>query len=204
MRTTIHGARDQYGRLDYVFNNAGIGMLADLRDMTFEDWHRIVGVNLYGVIYGTKLAYDIMAEQRFGHIINMSSGAGLFPQPMRSGYNATKFGVVGLSQGLRSEAAVLGVKVSVVCPGIVKTDIFNKVAAPNFNREELLRRISKHGGLTPEEAAEQILQGVAKNRGIITLTPLVSLMWRTYRLSPALYERLMIRSARKLYRYRTA
>lgn len=203
MERLIHGARGRYGRLDYIFNNAGIGMLADLRDMSFTDWDRIIGINLYGVIYGTKLAYEIMAEQRSGHIINMASGSGLFPSPMRTGYNATKFGVVGLSHGLRAEAWVLGVKVSVVCPGVVMTDIFKKADAPNFNREKFLERLGRTKGQTPDEAAQEILAGVAKNRGIITLSPLVALLWRVYRFSPVVYEQIMARSVRSLYQYRT-
>lgn len=202
MRALVHGAHERYGQLDYIFNNAGIGMLADLRDMTFDDWHRILGINLHSVIYGTKLAYDIMAQQGFGHIINMSSGSGLFPSPMRTGYNTTKFGVVGLSQALRPEAAMVGVNVSVVCPGVVKTSIFNKADAPNFDRQKFLKQLERVKGQTTEEAAALILRGVDSNKGIITLSRLVSILWAFYRLSPALYERYNRRGAHALYQYR--
>jgi NAD(P)-dependent dehydrogenase (short-subunit alcohol dehydrogenase family) len=113
-----------YGRLDYMFNNAGIGMGGEVRDMDLEHWRRVLEVNLWGVTCGTSAAYEEMVRQGFGHIVNTASLAGLIPLPMVAAYCATKHAVVGLSASLRAEAAALGIKVSVVCPGFVETGIF--------------------------------------------------------------------------------
>lgn len=113
----------KYGRLDYMFNNAGISIVGDMRDMTIDHWQHIVHVNLWGVIYGTMSAYPVMVKQGAGHIVNTSSMAGLVPAGTTTAYAATKHAVVGLSTSLRTEAANLGVMVSVACPAMVKTPI---------------------------------------------------------------------------------
>ncbi len=108
-------------RLDYLFNNAGIGIIGEARLYQIEDWEPILGVNLRGVIHGVQAAYPIMLQQGFGHIVNTASLAGLLPYPLCASYCATKHAVVGLSTALRIEAAPAGVRVSVLCPGPVRT-----------------------------------------------------------------------------------
>jgi NAD(P)-dependent dehydrogenase (short-subunit alcohol dehydrogenase family) len=117
VESTYQGA----GRLDYVFNNAGIGIIGETRLYELADWSRIVDVNLRGVIHGVQAAYPIMLRQGFGHLVNTASFAGLFPYPLAVGYCASKHAVVGLSTSLRIEAAAAGVRVSVLCPGPVRT-----------------------------------------------------------------------------------
>ena len=78
----INEVYQEFGRLDYLFNNAGIAMYGELYDMSIEDWKEIVDVNLWGVIYGTQIGYKIMKEQGFGHIVNIASAAGLGPTPI--------------------------------------------------------------------------------------------------------------------------
>ncbi len=121
VRGLVDEILSEHGRLDYMFNNAGIAIVGELRDMSLEHWQRIIDVNLWGVIYGTTAAYSIMARQGSGHIINTASLAGLIGYPASTAYAATKSAVIGLSTSLRAEAAGLGVKVSVVCPGYVQT-----------------------------------------------------------------------------------
>jgi NADP-dependent 3-hydroxy acid dehydrogenase YdfG len=96
-------------RLDYLFNNAGIAVTADARDLRLEHWHQVIAVNLLGVIYGVQAAYPIMVQQGHGHIVNTASLAGLLPYPTNLPYATTKHAVVGLSLSLRAEAADLGV-----------------------------------------------------------------------------------------------
>src|SRR5262245_5973087 len=125
---TIRNVAAKYGRLDYAFNNAAIAAIGEVRDMAAADWQRLVDVNLLGVIYGSMAAYRIMIEQGSGHIVNISSLTGLIPSPILTAYSTTKWGVMGFSTGLRAEAAGLGVKVSVVCPGLVRTNIPDRTA----------------------------------------------------------------------------
>ena len=112
----IEQTASDYGRLDYLFNNAGVGTGGDVRDLDQNEWQRILSVNLWGVIYGSLSAYDVMVRQGFGHIVNTASLAGLIPAASTIPYGVSKHGVVGLSKSLRAEGADLGVKVSVVCP----------------------------------------------------------------------------------------
>lgn len=180
----------EHGQLDYMFNNAGIGIGGCLQDLDLENWRRIIDVNLWGVIHGTMAAYKVMVKQGFGHIVNVSSGSGLVPAPGVA-YCTTKTAVVGLSISLRAEAAGLGIKVSVVCPGFVRTG-FHK-ALMNVTK-------AKYGDMTNDwssmrmidavDCAHIILRGVQRNKGIIVVTSLSRVVWWLYRFQPALFIRL--------------
>ena len=97
----------EYGRLDYMINNAGIAIGGDSRDLSMQQWRRVLDVDLLGVVYGTLHAYQVMAGQGYGHIVNVSSLSGLVPQPGNSAYCTSKHGIVGLSLSLRGEGADL-------------------------------------------------------------------------------------------------
>jgi NAD(P)-dependent dehydrogenase (short-subunit alcohol dehydrogenase family) len=111
------------GRLDFIFNNAGVVIGGYVNRYGIEDWNQIVDVNLRGVINGIQATYKVMMEQGFGHIVNTASMAGLMVGPGNVAYTTTKHAVVGLSNSLRAEAAHMGVRVSVVCPGVIRTPI---------------------------------------------------------------------------------
>jgi NAD(P)-dependent dehydrogenase (short-subunit alcohol dehydrogenase family) len=111
------------GRIDFLFNNAGIAVFGEELDVSLEDWREVINVNLWGVVHGIRAAYPRMVRQRSGHIVNTASMAGLSPACLELSYTASKYAVVGLSRGLRAEAAAYGVKVSVVCPGFIDTPI---------------------------------------------------------------------------------
>jgi len=93
-----------FGRLDYIFNNAVLVIGGDARDISLEQWERALGVDLLGVVYGAVAAYQVMAKQGHGHIVNVSSATGLIPQPGNTPYCTSKWGIVGLSLSLRFEA----------------------------------------------------------------------------------------------------
>ena len=175
----------EHGRLDYMFNNAGIGMAGELRDMNLGQWRRILNVNLWGVINGTRSAYQVMIEQGFGHIVNTASLAGLVPVPMFTAYTTTKYGVLGLSTSLRAEGAELGVKVSAVCPGFIQTGICHTATVLNVRREDVLARCP-FKMRDASSAARAILRGVLRNKAVITMPFYVRLFWWLYRLHPGL------------------
>ena len=195
VKALVGEAAVEYGRLDYMFNNAGIGVGGEQRDMPGELWRRVVEVDLMGVVYGTAAAYSLMVRQGYGHIVNTSSMAGLIGMPTAVPYTAAKFGVVGLSTSLRAEAEELGVKVSVVCPGFVESNIFYTSTLLQVDREELLA-LPLPKKVPAPKAAETILKGVQRNRAIIVFPLLARLFWRLYRLSPS----LMVPITRKMIR----
>src|SRR5450759_5369328 len=115
----------EHGRLDLMFNNAGIGGGGEVDELTTAHWTRIVDVNLLGVVSGTVAAHRVMVARGSGHIVNTASVLGLTPAPLATPYAMTKHAVVGLSLSLRAEAAARGVRVSVVCPGVIETPLLD-------------------------------------------------------------------------------
>ncbi len=190
-------------RIDYLFNNAGVAVTADARDFRLEHWHKVIDVNLLGVIYGVQAAYPIMAQQGHGHIVNIASLAGLLPYPTNLPYTTTKHAVVGLSLALRAEAADLGVKVSVVCPGNVQSGIY--AASPALNvRSEQLSTALPFKILETDVAARRILAGVARNQPLIIFPLYARVVWWLYRMRPTLLHPLGVKLIRNLRRLRLA
>ncbi|NWJ96083.1 MAG: SDR family oxidoreductase [Chloroflexi bacterium] len=175
----------EHGRLDYMFNNAGIGIAGELRDMNLEQWNRIIDVNLRGVVHGVLAAYPVMIRQGYGHLVNTASLAGLIWFPNLGAYSATKHAIVGLSGALRIEAAGLGVKVSVICPGLIQTGILDTTTYLNVTKEFLLKLLPVKG-MSAKRAAQLMLKEVLKNKAIINVPFYVNLLWGWQRLSPGL------------------
>jgi NAD(P)-dependent dehydrogenase (short-subunit alcohol dehydrogenase family) len=190
-RRLVESTFQAAGRLDYVFNNAGIGIIGETRLYELEDWSRLVDVNLRGVIHGIQAAYPIMLRQGFGHLVNTASFAGLCPYPLAVGYCATKHAVVGLSTSLRIEAAAAGVRVSVLCPGPVRTPAlldggkYGKILQ-SIPPEALKEFVERQYPISAEQFAERALRAVARNRAIIVIPSWWNLAWWLYRVSPSL------------------
>jgi NAD(P)-dependent dehydrogenase (short-subunit alcohol dehydrogenase family) len=184
------------GRIDYLFNNAGIVIAGEAQHFAYEDWRTVIDINLYGVVNGVAAAYPAMVKQGFGHIINTASAAGIIPAVGEISYTTSKYGVVGLSNSLRIEGADLGVKVSVVCPGFIDTPILATPKIINFDRGKMMDLYPKM--TSPEKCANAILQGVRRNKAIIIVTPLAKIAWFLQRLSPALVRWLALKSIRKM------
>jgi len=189
-----------HGRLDFMFNNAGLGFEGETRDSTSEHWRRVIDVNLMGVVHGTLAAYKVMVEQGAGHIVNTGSAAGLTSLPLAGPYTASKHAVVGLSTSLRYEAETLGVRVSVACPGYVRTPIYERRDSLEVDRDAA-NALIRFKMLEPAQAALAILAGVERNRGIITFPLYARLLWWVSRVQPALLNpvgRKMVRDFRAL------
>ena len=178
----------EHGRLDYIFNNAGIGVLGEARDFAYDDWKRVIDTDLYGVVNGVAATYPVMVQQGFGHIVNTSSLAGLVPVPDEISYVASKFAVVGLSNALRIEGEDLGVKVSVVCPGVIDTPIMRTTKMIKVDPERAVKEMPKP--ITPSRCAETILRGVEKNRAMIIITGFDWFVWIIQRISPGIAARI--------------
>jgi NAD(P)-dependent dehydrogenase (short-subunit alcohol dehydrogenase family) len=190
-----------YQRLDYMFNNAGIAVTADARDYGLEHWNRVIAVNLLGVIHGVQAAYPVMARQGHGHIVNTASLAGLIPFPTNLPYATTKHAVVGLSLSLRAEAADLGIKVSVVCPGWIQSGIY--AASPTLNvRPEHGQAAVPFKLMETNAAAQRILAGVARNQPVIVFPLYARVIWWVYRMRLTWLTGLGLRLIRDLRKMR--
>ncbi|MDO9263225.1 MAG: SDR family oxidoreductase [Desulfosalsimonadaceae bacterium] len=191
VKKTVDDTVKTLGRLDYIFNNAGIAVGGEVRDITLKDWRAVLEVNLFGVIHGVDAAYPIMVRQGFGHIVNTASIEGLVSFAGTAAYVASKHAVVGLSNTLRLEGKDLCVRVSAVCPGHNKTAIFNDSKMVNNYRKKVLEALAKIPGITPEECAREILKGVEKNKAVIVITALAKVLYLLQRFSPDLSMKLM-------------
>lgn len=186
------------GRLDFMFNNAGLALCGEVRDLDLEHWRQVLDTNLWGVIHGTTAAYRVMLQQKRGHIINTASLGGLIPEPMACAYAAAKHAVVGLSTSLRAEAADLGVRISVVCPGFVQTRALECAQYVNIEKQAAIDELTSLGGISAERCASIILKGIAANKAIITDSRMTGLLWRLHRLSPALLESFLAKGVADL------
>lgn len=184
--------------IDFVFNNAGICIIGNARDFEVGDYHRLIDVNIRGVVNGTHAAYRRMAERGSGHIVNTASIAGLVPSPRFTGYAMTKHAVVGLSTSLRIEAAKYGVRVSAVCPGVIDTPMAqNALMRGAIDRDAAIHRIPMYA---PERCAADILAGVEKNRALIVVTPYAKAAFAMHRFAPEWLPKLMLAGMRRFER----
>jgi NAD(P)-dependent dehydrogenase (short-subunit alcohol dehydrogenase family) len=191
--TLIDETVADHGRLDYMFNNAGIDIGGETRDLLPEHWERVLDINLMGVVHGTRAAYAVMVRQGFGHIVNTASLCGIMPIPLQVPYATAKHAVVGLSTSLRAEGAGLGVKVSAFCPGVIQTPLIEKSMVVNSTMEDILSlapmKIMELNG-----AVRAMLRGVARNQAIIVCPFESRMSWWMYRLSPALIDKFIGRT----------
>jgi len=173
-----------------MFNNAGIGIGGGVSLHSIEDWDRIIDVNLRGVVNGVQAAYQIMLNQGFGHIVNTASMAGLTPGPGLVSYATTKHAVVGLSKSLRAEAASAGIRVSVLCPGAIRTPIleggkYGRILI-DISPEQQRDMWEKFKPMPPNIFASKALDAIAKNKAIIIIPSWWKRFWWINRLSPSL------------------
>jgi short-subunit dehydrogenase len=165
--------------------------------MGLADWERILDVNVRGVVHGIHAAYPVMVRQRSGHIVNTGSMAGYAPAPGTTAYSMTKYAVMGLSLALRVEAAPLGVKVTVACPGYIDTGIFRTARLVGYDLDTLVEAI-RVKAMPPDVCARVMLRGVARNEPIVLISGYARFAWWASRLFPRLTLRLASRLARPL------
>jgi NAD(P)-dependent dehydrogenase (short-subunit alcohol dehydrogenase family) len=196
-------------RVDVLCNNAGVAVGGDFENISLEDLEWIVGVNLMGVVHGCHFFYPRMIEQGGGgHIVNTASAAGLGPFPGLTAYGCTKYGVVGLSETLRAEAALHGIGVSVICPGVIATDIVKRSkitsGSDRSTPEEIaskLDTILNKRGYTPDRVAAAVVKAVERNKGVLPVTPEAHLLDLSHRLSRRSFDlmaKIATRMARKV------
>ncbi|NHC21577.1 SDR family oxidoreductase [Nocardioides sp. IC4_145] len=187
---------DAHGSMDVVMNIAGISRWGTVRSLEHEDWRRLVEVNLMGPIHVIEeLVPPMIDAGRGGHLVNVSSAAGIIGMPWHAAYSASKFGIRGVSEVLRFDLRRHGIGVSLVCPGAVDTPLTETIhiagvdkASPTFRK---LQARFRHGAATPEEAAEAILEGVRRNRYWVYTSRDIQLVHLLQRYLPPVYSVLM-------------
>lgn len=200
----------EFGSVNIVINNAGVAVGATVEDINYEDFEWLMGINFWGVVYGTKAFLPHLKAADQGHIVNISSVFGLIGVPTQSSYNAAKFAVRGFTESLRQELEIEGSSVSctTVHPGGIKTNIAKSARMGDISRitgtdtAQATADFEKMFRTSPEDAAEVIIRGIRHNNRRVLIgadAHAIDLMQRGL---PTLYQRLMI-SGQKLMKKRT-
>jgi NAD(P)-dependent dehydrogenase (short-subunit alcohol dehydrogenase family) len=158
--------------MDVVMNIAGVAAWGTVDRLTHEHWDKMISINLMGPIHVVEsFLPPMVAARRGGHLVNVSSAAGLIGLPWHAAYSASKFGLLGLSEVLRFDLAHHRIGVSVVVPGAVDTPLANTLEIAGVDRDdpEVSRWVDRFSGyaVSPEKAADKILAGVVKNRFLV-------------------------------------
>lgn len=163
-RAFIQRTNDELGRIDVLVNNAGVMLLGPIEGAPTEQWRQMIHVNLFGVLYCTHAALPIMRKQGSGHIVNISSVAGRVARAGTGVYNLTKWGVGAFSEALRQEGVDAGVRVTLIEPGMVATEL------QGHNRPEVLEQMGRRfEGVTPlaaQDIAGAVLYAIAQPENV--------------------------------------
>ena len=195
-----------HGSVDVLMNIAGISIWGSIDHLQHEHWRQVIEINLMGPIHVLESFVPKMIEAgRGGHIVNVSSAAGLFGLPWHAAYSSSKFGVRGISEVLRFDLAQHGIGVSLVCPGAVNTPLVGTVNIVGVDRnntevQAAVKRFQRHA-VTPEKAAQAILKGIKNNRYMVFTSPDIRVgYWfqRKFALPYELVMRLLSRQVRLL------
>jgi butyryl-CoA dehydrogenase len=183
----------EFSSVDMLFNNAGVTLIDSVKDQSFEDFHWIMNINFWGVVYGSHAFLPFLQKSPQAHLVNVSSVFGLLSLPGQSAYNSSKFAVRGFTEALKMEMAGTNVSVHCVHPGGIKTNISNnaKVTSKSISKSQNVENFNKLAKTTPEEAADVILQGVEKNKRRILIGKDAKLLDRIVRWFPATYEKVL-------------
>jgi NAD(P)-dependent dehydrogenase (short-subunit alcohol dehydrogenase family) len=189
----IHAA---HGSMDVVMNVAGVSTWGTIDKLEHSDWQQMIEVNLVGPISVLEAFVPAMiAAGRGGHVVNVSSAAGLFGLPWHAAYSASKFGLRGISEVLRFDLRRHGIGVSLVCPGGVRTPLVDTVnivgVDPESARIRKLKARFEKRAVSPERVAEKILEGIEKDRYMVFTSPDIRVGYWAQRLCPPLYELAM-------------
>ena len=188
------------GAVDVLHNNAGIGHAGPVEETSLEEWQRVLGVNLMGVVHGIHYFVPRMLRQgRPAHIVNTASLAGLVPVAEMAPYCTSKHAVVGLSESLNAELAPRGIRVSAICPGFINTPIVDTAYLDGelAGKRDRIQRFYRRFGSSPDVVAEAVVDAVRRNK-IIRTVPRhhVVLNWALRRISPRAAQPLARASTR--------
>ena len=185
---------EHFGKVNQIYNNAGIAFAGDVEVSQFKDIERVMDVDFWGVVNGTKVFLPHLIASGDGHVINVSSIFGLFSVPGQAAYNSAKFAVRGFTEALRQEMALAGhpVKVTCVHPGGIKTAIArNMETVEGLDKEELAQTFDKKlASTSPQKAARIILDAVRKNKARVLVGPDATALDLIVRATGSGYQRL--------------
>ena len=191
---------EEFGKVNIIINNAGVALGAYIEDMTYEDLEWLLGINLFGMIYGTKAFLPYLKQADAGHIVNISSVCGFVATPTQSAYTTAKFAIKGFTECLRLELDIdeANVSCTVVHPGGVKTNIARCARVSEkileeagVEKEEISNNFDRIAITSPEKAAEKIINGIKKKKHRVLIGPDAYLIDYFQRLLPTWYLKIL-------------
>lgn len=183
-RRVVDDVEKTHGRIDFLFNNAGVSVLGEAHKVPFSRWKWLLDINVLGVANGISEIYPRMVRWGGGHIVNTASIAGSTGYVTAAAYTCSKGAVIELSRSLREEARAYGIRVSLVCPGYVKTNIFTQDRVIGADLDIVMDGVPVKM-LTSDAAAGYILIGVARRRDLIIFPLSAKLLWLVSRWMPS-------------------
>ena len=187
-----------WGGLDVLVNNAGVAGGGRLDVATMDEWEWITGVNLFGVVRGTRTFVPVFKRQRSGHVVNIASVAGLVHPAGMASYNAVKAAVVALTETTGHELAAYGVRASVVCPSYFRTNLMSSLRGADTAVAGVISRLVEESPLTADEIAAEVLAGVERGDELIVPDPFARQAWELKQRDRAAYDAVMRAQAAKL------
>lgn len=187
------------GRLDMLFNNAGIAAAGPLLQTTAENWRTMIDTNLLGVVRGCRVLAPLLCENGRGHIVNVASFAGIACAPGMITYNVSKAGVIALSESLRGEFQPSGVGVSVACPAFFTTNLLDNFNAPSEVTERV-RRMMQRSEIQADDVARDILESVQHDRFMVISHKQARRGYLLKRLLPEQFFKAVQRQTKHWYR----
>jgi len=193
MQTWAKDIASEHGHIDIIVNNAGVATGAPVEETKYEDIEWLMGINFWGVVYGTMEFLPLLRKSRQGHLVNISSIFGVVSFPTQSAYNAAKFAVRGYTEALRQEMVGTNVHVCCVHPGGIKTNIVRnaRMTDPNADRKESEANFDKLARTSSESAAAQIIKAIEKRKKRLLVGFDAKIMSVISRLFPVRYPRFM-------------
>ena len=187
VRRVAAWVQNDYGRLDILINNAAVAYYGRTHEMREDQWRRVLDVNLLAPMQLTHELLPCLFEPPEAHVINMSSIAGLVGMSRLAAYNATKFALVGFSESLRVEYGSRGLGVTVICPGLVRTGIFETAMTGGG---KMPPRFPPWMTISPERVARRAVRAIRKNQGLVVITAQAHFLWWVKCLFPRFLDRV--------------
>jgi NAD(P)-dependent dehydrogenase (short-subunit alcohol dehydrogenase family) len=181
-------------RLDLLVNNAGVGVAGQVGELSLDDWHWIVNINLYGAIYGCHSMVPWMkTNPQGGHIVNIASMAAIVSAPGMAPYNITKAGMVSLSETLHGELMPYRIGATAVCPSFFPTNILKNGRFQDAAQLKAAEKLMNNSKATPEKVARRVVRAVERDELYVFVPAVASVFWRLKRLMPKTLLRMIAR-----------
>jgi short-subunit dehydrogenase len=181
----------KWGGLGILVNNAGVAAAGNVEDTSMEDWAWVLDIDLMGVVRGCHQFAGMMKRQNMGHIVNISSFAGLAGLPFIAAYGVAKAGVVALSEALRAEMQPYGVGVTVACPAFVKTGLLDSFRSTKPDTKAKVTGWMETSGVSAQQVAEEIAGAVRDNKFLLLTHAQTRTAWRLKRWFPNRYHKMI-------------